>query len=282
MEKEVLVAKQIFTIGEQFSNRTDPVSAGVAISLFQDSVEHLLVCIAKHQELDVGNQESFPSLLKKVSGIEDHSIPYRKKILALNRARISFKHHGELPTASESGKYRTYTYEFLTAATLRYLGIDFESVSLASLIADKTIRDHAQNAEELLAEQEIEQSIAAVAHARYFLFRKLRSQLPQIGAGVRDMGKAFSLVRELRGLGTKAFDVIALNFEEQANFNAIAIAGGSISEHLHFEKVLPHVTQFEAGNTRLKSSHLVKQTPELAESAIKYVVETAIRVEGLL
>lgn len=65
-----------------------------------------------------------------------------------------------------------------------------------------------------------------------------------------------------------------------ARFNAAALAGGDIGEHLYFERALPGVTQFLAGNTKLTYSCMINPTKELAERAIKYVINTAVRIES--
>lgn len=58
-----------------------------------------------------------------------------------------------------------------------------------------------------------------------------------------------------------------------------ALAGGDIGEHLCFERALPYVTQFAEGNTNVTYSRMMRPTGELAERAIKYVIETTIRIE---
>jgi hypothetical protein len=61
-------------------------------------------------------------------------------------------------------------------------------------------------------------------------------------------------------------------------FNVAAMAGGNIGQHLYFERTLPRVVQFQAGNIKVNPIRRVQPTLELAERAIKYVIETAIRL----
>ena len=42
------------------------------------------------------------------------SLPFKVKILELNKSRVNFKHYGNLPDISEAKKFKAYTEEFLT------------------------------------------------------------------------------------------------------------------------------------------------------------------------
>lgn len=279
MIEQVLIAKRIFLIGKSYSRQSEPLSAGLAISLFQDAVEQLTWCIAKHRDLGVKDIEAFTALLDKIEKSSEDTLPHKAKMLELNKARVGFKHYGNLPASSESEKFRSYTYDFLVVASQRFLGVDFEQVSLASLISDSKVRGHIEAAERNLAAEQIKEAVSEVALARFFLFKKLSQYLPKVDHRLRDADGLFHLIPELRGAGVQVFRYLTQYLEEVARFNAAALAGGSVGEHLHFERALPHVTQFAAGNTQVSHSGFNKQTPELVNRAIKYVVETAIRLE---
>jgi hypothetical protein len=279
MIQQVLIAKRIFSIGESYAKQTEPLSAGLAISLFQDSVEQLTWCIAKHKDLDVRDTEGFTSLLDKVDRASEETLPHKAKMLELNKARVSFKHYGNLPASSESEKFRSYAYDFMVVAGQRHLGVDFEQVSLASLITDSEIRGHVEAAERNLAAEQVSEAVSQVALARFFLFKNLSQYLPKVDRRLSDADRVFQQIPELRGRDVPVFRYLTQYLDEVARFNAAALAGGDVGEHLYFERELPHVTQFSAGNTRVRYSGYNKPTAELAERAIKYVVETAIRLE---
>ena len=147
MIDQVLIAKRLFSIGSTYSEEADPLSAGLAISLFQDSVELLVWCIAKHHSVAVKDNDAFTSLLEKIERISPDGVPHKAKMLELNKARVGFKHYGNLPASSESTKFRSYTQDFLVISCQRFLGINFDEVSLSSLIQIQKVREHVQNAE---------------------------------------------------------------------------------------------------------------------------------------
>ena len=93
----------------------------------------------------------FTTLLDKVEKSSEGTLPHKAKMIELNKARVGFKHYGNLPASSEAEKFRSYTYDFLVVASQRYLEVDFEKVSLSSLISDPKVRNHIEAAEKDLA-----------------------------------------------------------------------------------------------------------------------------------
>ena len=276
MIEQVLISKRLFTLGESYTKQTDPLSAGIAISLFQDSVEQLLWCIAKKNDVSVKDTESFTSILEKIEKVSIDNIPNKAKILELNKARVGFKHYGNLPANSESDKFRSYTYDFLLVASERYLGLEFDKVSLASLVPDSTIRNHIEKAQRLLVDGQIKEAVCEISLARYYLFKKISQHLPKVDHRLSDADRLFQLVPELRGSGLQIFRYLTRYLDEVAHFTAATLAGGNIGEHLHFERTLPRISKYASG--RIEYSHTTDPSNELAEDAIKYVVETAIRL----
>ncbi|MDK7585094.1 hypothetical protein [Alcaligenes phenolicus] len=280
MIEQLIIVKRIFSIADQYSQKMEPLSAGLAISLFQDAVEQLSWCVAKHLDLTVKDNEGFTSLLDKIENHSEGKIPYKAKILELNKARVSFKHYGNLPARSESEKFRAYTYDFLVLSSQRYLDIDFENISLASLISDNRIRKHVEAAQTALLNDSVKDAVEEATLGRFFLFKELERHFPKIDGNLSKADKILERIPGLQGQEIQIFSYLESYLDSVAKFNANALAGGNISEHLYFERILPHVTQFQAGNTKVNWSNRSNPTKEFAEKVIKYVIETAIRVEN--
>lgn len=145
MIDQALTAKRLYAIGVGYSDSTDPVAAGLSISLFQDSVEHLVWGICKHLDVSAKDSESFVSLLEKVELATGNTVTGKARILELNKARVAFKHYGILPNPTEATKFRAYTYDFLVLACERYLGLEFDNLTELSLISDPQVRKHIEN-----------------------------------------------------------------------------------------------------------------------------------------
>ena len=59
MVKQLLLCKRLMTEGMSFAERSDPVSSGMAISLFQDSVEMFVWALIKERGITVKETSSF-------------------------------------------------------------------------------------------------------------------------------------------------------------------------------------------------------------------------------
>ena len=130
MKKQLLLCKRIFLEGSIFAERQDAISCGFAISLFQDSVEMLVWTLIKERSIAVKEGASFTSHLEVIqkAGIPISNIP---KILELNKARVGFKHYGNLPAPDEAIKFQAYVEDFLRASFTDHFGENFDDLSLA-------------------------------------------------------------------------------------------------------------------------------------------------------
>ena len=63
MKEQLLLAKRLFLIGSGYAEKDDPVSAGVSISLFQDSIEIFIWSLLKNLDAEAKEQTSFTSFL---------------------------------------------------------------------------------------------------------------------------------------------------------------------------------------------------------------------------
>ena len=146
MISQLLLAKRLYICGLSYIDFPDPVSAGLSISLFHDSVE--LFCWSLLKELDAKVKENYPfssffDLVEKAPKNQDSkNLPLKAKMLELNKARINFKHYGNLPDISEAKKFQGYTEDFLRISFRDFFKLDFESISLSQLIPFEEVKSN--------------------------------------------------------------------------------------------------------------------------------------------
>ncbi|HCW89256.1 MAG TPA: hypothetical protein DHU56_04255 [Marinobacter sp.] len=280
MIEQVVISKRIYMIAEDYSRQSEPLASGLAISLLQDAVEQLVWCIVKQHDLGVKDTEGFISLLTKIEQKYGEPVPQKAKMLELNKARVGFKHYGNLPASSEAEKFRLYAHDFLVLACQRYLDVSFDDVSLASLIGDGKIRGHVQASQEALARDEIEDAVTEAALGRFFMFKKLDAYLPKVDCRLKDADRIFEQIPGMKGRGVRVFQYLTDYLGGVARFNAAALAGGDIGEHLYFERALPSVLESIGGKTQVNFGRAAQPSRALAERAIKYVIETTVRIES--
>jgi hypothetical protein len=100
MVKQLLLCKRLMAEGVSFAKRTDSVSSGMAISLFEDAVEMFIWAQVKERGIQVKETSSFTANIEALqkTGV---SVSYTAKLFELNKARVGFKHYGNLPAADE-------------------------------------------------------------------------------------------------------------------------------------------------------------------------------------
>ena len=58
----------------------------------------------------------------------------------LNMARVSFKHHGNMPSSSDIEKFRVNVTDFFEENTPVIFGIEFSKISMTNLIQNMRVK----------------------------------------------------------------------------------------------------------------------------------------------
>lgn len=284
MKEQLLLAKRLFLIGSGYAEKDDPVSAGVSISLFQDSIEIFIWSLLKNLDAEAKEQTSFTSffdLVKNAKGnTKNISLPFKAKILELNKSRVNFKHYGNLPDISEAKKFKAYTEEFLTISFYEFLSIDFASLSLAELIPYPNIRTKIKNAEKLLESKELEQAIAEIAIAKSMLFEKLANYLPKPDRRISDGDRFLRKISDEQFISL--FKPLIQYLEKSTEISIISLLGIQISDYFTLQRYLPAVLKMSDGQYSLQYHNRMPPTEEVTKSAINIITSGAIRAREVI
>lgn len=219
MIEQLLLTKRFFQEGEKLSLENSSYSAGLAISLFQDSIESVIWLATKELGLDVKENESFTQLLSKVhQELENKSIkiPLKAKIQELNKARVSFKHYGILPDISEANKFRGYAESYLRTIFELYFQKDFDDISMSDLIESDEIRLLIKQAEKDLSSKDYKSCVSGIARAKAILFYKIKLLIPEVDKNLVNVATLFdrqisSQVREVFRYISKYMEMLREN-----------------------------------------------------------------------
>lgn len=185
--RQVLLAKQLLMEAERVGARGTELGHGLAVSLAQDCVEMLLGAIAKAWNLGLKPRTDFDDLVQAIDTAaqerQHQALPERQRLRDLNRARVNFKHFGQVPRSDASARYVSYASEFLYAACSRLLGIDAAAVSLSDLVIDDRIREQLKAAESAFHEGAFRDALSAAALAVHHLNEQFDSYFPQCKIG---------------------------------------------------------------------------------------------------
>ena len=134
------------------SRQAAPLSV-LAINGLQDSVEAMLGLVIEHRQLAPKN-EAFIAMFEAVSADVPAVRHHRSALMTLNKARISYKHYGNVLDTMSIERNRASAQNFLTDLANEGLGEDFDTVGLTALLANETARLHVEAAEAAWADDD--------------------------------------------------------------------------------------------------------------------------------
>lgn len=243
----LICAKYIFLKGIEVLDRGGPFSPGLAVLHFQDSAEMFLRVIAEELHCPLKETTPFNQIIDLIDRVDDRKLTHRSALNQLNKARTNFKHFGLEPKIEDASKFRHDLEAFFPSALQIFLNLDFDSISLTSLIGHRRTENHLNKAERLITEEDYEGSINASAAA----FSMYRSY---IGRGERYAG----LIRRshrfrdrnLDDLLKEVEDIKRVLREQQSQLNLI-MYGFNLGDYRRFQRIAPSVKLTNAGTTNI-------------------------------
>jgi hypothetical protein len=262
MTPQLLLVKRLATESAQFAKRVDPISSGIAISLLQDAVELYVWTTLKEKGLAVKDQSSFTGNLDTLekAGLP---MPQVAKLLELNKARVNFKHYGNLPAPGEAAKFETYVIDCLTQAARDHFSIDLDQLSLVDLVAFPDVRTRLKAAEAHIAADDLANAAKEASIARGLLFGKLDKYLPHVDHRLKDTDKLLNSIEGVRG--ANSFHYLTDYLDGVRQLVMLSLARVPLETVILFRNGLPPATQFEAGNWRVRPQRSVHDKANLTE-----------------
>ena len=184
----LLQAHYLYDRGEDVLGEKGPFSAGLAVSLFQDAVESLLGSIVKEVGASVPNHIAFDAywgFVKAGPKANGRELPPNSKMLQLNAARVSFKHHGNVPSADTAASLQLHAHAFLTEACETFFQLKFDSLSLVDLIENEDFKKHLRMAEEAIAADDAQKALERCGFVYRHLIETVDSIWPPITPAFR-------------------------------------------------------------------------------------------------
>lgn len=198
-------------------------------------------------------------------------LPMRDIMAAVNKARVGFKHYGQLPTSAQAARFVGDTGEFLRAAARRFYGVAWDELSLADVIRDEKLKAEIRALEQLLREAKFEEcvhkSAVASGHARKYLDHVLPVVDPRLG----DHGRPLQYVGQQLTLHRLYVGTLLL--------------GISAGHALRFRMLVPGVQESPTGSVQIvvpAPLHQYRYSEEDARFCVDYVTDFVLRAEALV
>lgn len=170
--RRIVLAKALHGAGESAcASRNDQMVFTKGILLLHDAVEAALGAVADHLNAKLtGNCYllGYYDLIEKEDS-QHRTIPYRTQMRNLNTIRNSAKHQGILPDPKSNIHFPTTVNALLEEVCQTYMGLDFSSVSLKSLIRNEKVLSYIDQAEKEIEKSKIEECLISLAYAMYHI-----------------------------------------------------------------------------------------------------------------
>jgi hypothetical protein len=149
-------------------NNASSLALFQAVNQLQDAVEIFLLGVAEHLNAGVTSQTTFERYFDLINTkIAPKELPFRAKLIGLNKLRINAKHHGIEPARTEVAALAIMVREFCDEVAKSLLDSDFAVISLTSVLSNDAVRQALEAAEKHFANGEYGDSLTSCRKALY-------------------------------------------------------------------------------------------------------------------
>jgi hypothetical protein len=154
---KLLLARRLLDLARENLSSANELSLAIGVNLLQDSVEAFLLAVAEHVNAQIQGKTGFEQYIDLIDAkIAPKSLPFRARLLSLNKLRVNSKHFGLAPAQSEVSGLLVTVREFYDEVASSILGVTFASVSLIDLLKEGEAKHLVREAEQAFATSDFE------------------------------------------------------------------------------------------------------------------------------
>jgi hypothetical protein len=217
----------------------------------------------------------------------NQALSEKRSMERLNDARVSFKHHGNLPHASSIQKFRVNVTDFFEENTPLIFDVDFSKISMTYLIQNDAVRTTLEEASKFIEAGEEESAIAKIAVAfaqlleKYnfrsspFSFDHSLSFIP--GSIQTDDDAIADFASEVEDFANDVADAVS----DMQNAIKILALGLDYRRYLRFQLLTPSAIKLSNGgyDVHPKRSKVETLTLDHCRFCYDFVIESAIELQ---
>ncbi len=171
--KKLALSRHLFFIARQNIESSQDLALFSGINLLQDSVEVFFLALSEYTSANIKQNASFAEYFDKINlKIKPHELPFKNRLIALNKIRVNAKHYGIQPNREECKICLIAVHEFLESQSKETLNVSYWSISLVDLIEDVSIANLLKLAEEFLEEEKFFECLISCRKAIFYKVEK--------------------------------------------------------------------------------------------------------------
>lgn len=168
--RRISLARQLYEFGVASLRSKNDLQLFAAVNLLQDAVEAFLIAVADHVKAEVDQNTKFDKYFVAInSKIAPKELPFKHKLLRLNRIRVDSKHHGIQPARDECDRVAVSVREFFDETAASVFGVDFATVSAIDLLTESPVKQLLQEARAARERGDLQSCVIACRKAVYVM-----------------------------------------------------------------------------------------------------------------
>src|SRR5437867_11301624 len=139
--RRVSLARHLYELGTSSLRSSNDLHLFAGVNLLQDAVEAFLIAVSDHVGAAVDQNTKFDKYFVLINEkIAPKELPFKLKLLRLNRIRVDSKHYGIQPARDECDRLALSVREFFDEVSSSLLGVSFSTVSAIDLLDDGEVK----------------------------------------------------------------------------------------------------------------------------------------------
>ncbi len=156
--RRLTLARHLYELGSASLRSANEMHLFSAVNLLQDAVEAFLIAVADHIGAAIDQNTKFDKYFVQIdSKIAPKELPFKSKLIRLNRIRVDSKHYGIQPARDECERLAVSVREFFDEVSTSILGASFSTVSAIDLLRDGETKTVLLEAKKALEAGELEE-----------------------------------------------------------------------------------------------------------------------------
>jgi hypothetical protein len=135
--RRIYLARHLYELGLANITSANDLYLFSGVNLLQDAVEAFLIAVADCMGVTLDERTNFDRYFELINEkIKPKELPFKNKLLRLNKIRISSKHHGIQPPREECQRLTVTVGDFFDEISSTILNVNFATVSAIDLLKE--------------------------------------------------------------------------------------------------------------------------------------------------
>jgi hypothetical protein len=165
---KIITSRHLYTLAKDHLSSEKGIKISVGVNLLQDSVELFLLAVSEFVDANIGPNTKFYEYFDIINNkLEGKELPFKGRLLSLNKLRVNSKHHGIQPASEETKDLLTVVNEFYEEVSVFVFKKKFAAFSLIDLLTDGESKELLKSAEDSFEKRDYSKTLIDCRKAIY-------------------------------------------------------------------------------------------------------------------